>query len=128
MGIFNKLSQAFDNRIETSDHHADQMLRTHYYKTSKSTLFKACLELADKHQDMTVINKSEDRGEISAELKGKRAGLIVLTIIPVMPFHTAADLTLSFDKGFQLPYGKKLVADLYSRLDSQLPLSQKRMD
>ncbi len=125
MGIFSKLSKAFDQRIETSDNHSESLLRTHYYKTSKNPLFKVCFELAEGHPALKVMNHSEERGEITAELTDKKGGLIVITVIPVQPFHTAVDLTISFDKGFQLAYGKKLVSEIYEQLDSRIPVSQK---
>lgn len=125
MGLFSKISQALDSRVETNDEHMDDELCTRYYKASKEAVFKACKSVIQSYQDLSVLSESAERGEISVQLGGKKGGLMVVTIVTVRAFHTAVDLTVSFDKGFQMSSGKKLVLDFYQKLSDDLPASHK---
>lgn len=125
MGLFTKLTQALDSRVETNDHHTDEDLHTRYYKASKDTVFKVCHTLIQSYSDLTIISESPERGELSVQLNGKKGGLMIITVIMVRAFHTAVDITVTFDKGFQMSAGKKLINEVYEKLSDQLPASQK---
>lgn len=114
MGLFSKL---FETRVETRDDHPDQRLRTRYYKTTKSKLFQACQDWITKENALTLIGQSEERGELAANVKGKRKGLLVLTIVSTNPFKTALDLSFSVDSGLNAGYGQALSNRLFTQID-----------
>ncbi|TCP32104.1 hypothetical protein EV207_10177 [Scopulibacillus darangshiensis] len=124
MTLLSKISRLFDNHSETADHHDDQRLRTHYYRTTKDKLYKECLQMIEREADMRVVAESHERGEISVQLTGKKNGLLIITIIMVRAFHTAVDFSLSLEKGMNFNYCEKQIEAFYQKLDHVFPVSE----
>lgn len=116
MGMLKRL---FGKHAETRDNHTDEALVTHYYKTTKEKMFQEVNTLINADRDCELINESRERGEIAANLKGKRRGLIVATVISVRPYQTAVDWSISIDKGMNFGYCEEKIKDYYRKLDSE---------
>ncbi len=116
MSFFSRL---IESRVETRDHHEDSRLRTQYFKTNKNRLMEACLNWIKQEPTLTLLDESNDRGEIAAKVKGGRKGLLVLTIVPTRPMQTAVDVSFAVDRGLNMGYGQKLCASLYAKLGKE---------
>jgi hypothetical protein len=119
VGLFAKLAAFMDDRVETSDHHADARLRTHYYKASKDKTM-AALQKIFEEQKFVLLDLSSERGELSATVGARKKDLLVATIIPVGPSRTAVDFTYSVERGWNAGVGQKLISALYRQLDEKL--------
>lgn len=119
MGLFAKLAAFMDDRVETSDHHADARLRTHYYKASKDKTM-AALQKIFEEQKFVLLDLSSERGELSVMVGARKKDLLVATIIPVGPSRTAVDFTYSVERGWNAGVGQKLISALYRQLDEKL--------
>lgn len=113
MGVLQRL---FENHIETKDQHSDPRLRTHYFKATKPKLLEACRQWIEKESFLTLLDQSDERGEIAAQVKGRRKGLLVLTVISTSPFRTAVDVSFTVDRGLNLGFGQALCEKLYTAL------------
>ena len=118
MGMLKRL---FGKHAETRDEHTENALVTHYYKTTKEKMFQEVHALLKADKECELLNESRDRGEIAANLKGKKHGLIVATVISVRPYQTAVDWSISIDKGFNFGYCEEKIKAYYSKLDSGFP-------
>ncbi|WP_050632284.1 hypothetical protein [Bacillus andreraoultii] len=118
----------FQKNCETSDDHFDNQLKSHYYKSSFDKVFTAAQELFEKNPNMKVNSTSKDRGEIAVSMTNSPHAFIVATVIQVRPFQTAVDFMVSSEK-FSIiglyPTLKKVILQLYSELDKQLPKAEK---
>lgn len=118
----------FQKNCETSDDHFDNQLKSHYYKSSFDKVFTAVQELFEKNPNMKVNSTSKDRGEIAVSMTNSPHAFIVATVIQVRPFQTAVDFMVSSEK-FSIiglyPTLKKVILQLYSELDKQLPKAEK---
>lgn len=118
----------FQKNCETSDDHFDNQLKSHYYKSSFDKVFTAVQELFEKNPNMKVHSTSKDRGEIAVSMTNSPHAFIVATVIQVRPFQTAVDFMVSSEK-FSIiglyPTLKKVILQLYSELDEQLPKAEK---
>nr|WP_025027953.1 hypothetical protein [Caldalkalibacillus mannanilyticus] len=116
------LKEFFSNRTETSENHQVKELRTRYYKTTKTQAMKVVKEMLEQEPRITLLDVSEDRGEINAEfIKPKRAYLVV-NIITVFPYRTAIDFAIITKTSLPMDFGysKKETLALYERLDKHL--------
>jgi len=68
---------------------------------------------------------SEERGEISAEVKKTRKAFVVATVVSIRPFDTAVDFNVSTETFLPTDFGysRGLVSTLYSELDGKLQKS-----
>ena len=111
----------FSGNIETSDHHNDALLRTHYYKATKEKILGELETLINKEPSLSMIEVSKERGEAAANVTKGKKGLLVITVIGVGPFKTAVDITFSVDRGFVGGFGRRLVQKVYAQLEGYFP-------
>ena len=119
MSFFSKLVRYFDSHVETSDHHVDERLQTHYYKATKDKAMKAVEEIINNDPSLSLIEVSKERGEVAANIVKGKKGLLVITIINVGPYKISVDVACSSDKGFLGGFGIRQVLQFYSGLNSQ---------
>ncbi|WP_077619035.1 cytosolic protein [Bacillus sinesaloumensis] len=119
------LQTFFSNHSETRDKHSDELLRSHYYKTSNKKAIEAVKKVINNLDGYHINSVSEERGELSISLKKGRKAFIVATIISVRPFETAIDFAVTTET-MLLPidfgYSRKVITKLYQHLDKELPL------
>jgi hypothetical protein len=127
MGIVQAVKSLFSNHVETSDHHSDPTLKTHYYKTTAGNAFKQVHEMLKHMQGIEILAAYEERGEISLNVVKGRKAFVVITIINVRPLETAIDFSATTEsKVVPVDFGfsKELVRTLYKSFDQKLiPLS-----
>ncbi|WP_339316910.1 cytosolic protein [Oceanobacillus sp. FSL W7-1304] len=124
MSIGNTLKKYFSNHAETAEAHFDPALRTHYYKTTKEKALAILENYFSNHGTYEVNAISQEHGEISVNrTKGKKV-FIVATVIMVRPFHTAIDFSVTTESimPFDLGYSTKVIAQLYEKVNTELPL------
>lgn len=116
--------QRFFRECETSDHHFDEELKSHYYKASFDKVYRAVVDLFKQNPDMEIVSESEERGEIGVRMTTSLQAFIVATVIQVRPFETAVDFKVSSEKisltGLY-PKLKKVILSFYNKLDKDLP-------
>lgn len=110
----------YKKQIETSDHHRDDDLKTHYYKTNFNQMFKTIEELFQKDADCRVTTVSKEHGEIAVEISKPFPCFLVATVISPRPLETSVDFTLSTDR-FSLignyPVLKRRIVVYYGHLN-----------
>ncbi len=123
MGVLDNIKSVFSTQCETGDHHPDESLRSHYYKTTAPNGFKAVKELMEKLEGFEIVAAYEDRGEISVNIKKGRKAFMVVTIISLRPFETAIDFSVTTDTKI-LPmdfgYSKAMIKSMYEQLNKKL--------
>ncbi|WP_246941090.1 cytosolic protein [Bacillus pinisoli] len=117
---FQTVKQYFSKYCETSDHHVDPFLKTHYYKTSKANAMKAIEEVITELPGHTVTSISHDRGELSLQITSPQKAFVVISVISVRPIETAIDFSVSYEGLFNLGYSRNVVIRLYQNLDQKL--------
>lgn len=119
MGFFD----AFTNRTETREKHKLKELRTRYYKIMKPQAIRVLSDLLDADQRIELLDVSEERGEIIAQIKKPRRAFMVASVITVHPYRTAIDFTITTETmilPIDFGYSKKQVLQLYQKLDRQM--------
>ncbi|THE14723.1 cytosolic protein [Bacillus timonensis] len=115
----------FSNHSETRDKHSDELLRSHYYKTSNKKAIEAVKKVIQNLDGYHLNSVSEERGEMSISIKKGRKAFVVATIVSVRPFETAIDFAVTTET-LLLPidfgYSRKVIMNLYQHLDKELPL------
>ena len=123
------LQTFFSNHSETRDKHSDEQLRSHYYKTTNKKAIDAVKKVINHLDGYHINSVSEERGEISISIKKGRKAFVVATVVSVRPFETAIDFAVTTET-LLLPidfgYSKKVIINLYQRLDKELPLIGKK--
>ncbi|MGN7297618.1 cytosolic protein [Ferdinandcohnia sp. SAFN-114] len=123
------LQTFFSNHSETRDKHSDEQLRSHYYKTTNKKAIDAVKKVINDLDGYHINSVSEERGEISISIKKGRKAFVVATVVSVRPFETAIDFAVTTET-LLLPidfgYSKKVIMNLYQRLDKELPLIGKK--
>ncbi|KGX93396.1 hypothetical protein N781_10090 [Pontibacillus halophilus JSM 076056 = DSM 19796] len=111
------------NHAETSEQHWDSRLQTHYFKAMQAQAFNKVDELLSKHSSYTIVAKSEEHGEISVSVKGKRKAFVVVSVIMVQPLRSAVDFSVTTEGAmpFDFGYSTKLIETLYEQLKRELP-------
>jgi hypothetical protein len=76
-------------------------------------------EILNQSNQFQLLNVSTERGEISANIKRPRKGLLVFTVVSVRPYRTAVDISVSFDTILGVDFGRshKLIQSLYKELE-----------
>ncbi|RSK28118.1 cytosolic protein [Bacillus sp. HMF5848] len=122
MSLLGKLRGFFSTHSETKENHSNELLQTHYYKSSQDKTFTAVQELLNNMDGIEVTSVSKERGEISANvIKGKKA-FIVATVISVRPFETAVDFSIATETAlpFDFGYSQKWILKIYDAIGKQL--------
>ncbi len=121
--------QRFFRECETSDHHFDEQLKSHYYKASFDKVYQAVFNMFKRNPQIEIVSESKERGEIGLYMNNHLKPFIVATVIQVRPFETAVDFKVSTEK-FSLfglyPKLRKLIIEFYRELDKEFPQVQKR--
>ncbi|WP_010678380.1 hypothetical protein [Bacillus timonensis] len=118
------LQTFFSNHSETRDKHSDEHLRSHYYKTTNKKAVEALTKVINKLDGYHINSVSEERGEMSISIKKGRKAFVVATIISVRPFETAIDFAVTTETlliPIDFGYSRKVIMNLYSHLDKELP-------
>ncbi|KUP05565.1 hypothetical protein Q75_11400 [Bacillus coahuilensis p1.1.43] len=118
---FRDMFRRFQQECETSDHHKENTLQTHYYKASVDHVFQS-VESLIKANGYTIQTVSKEHGEIMA---GKGKVFLVSTILVLRPFEVAVDFKLTTDKGSLTGAYPKLrgeIEEFYKMLDKDLTL------
>ncbi|MEH7379700.1 cytosolic protein [Bacillus sp. JJ1533] len=119
------LQTFFTNHSETRDKHSDELLRSHYYKTTNKKAIEAVKKVINNLDGYHLNSVSEERGEMSISVKKGRKAFVVATIVSVRPFETAIDFAVTTET-LLLPidfgYSRKVITNLYKHLDKELPL------
>ncbi|HEX7066140.1 MAG TPA: hypothetical protein VF199_13815 [Bacillales bacterium] len=116
MPIKSKVTQVFSGHVETREHHEDESLRTHYYKTTKDRLMKELVRILNNGSRYEIVAESEERGEITVNVQGRKLFYAVVTVIMVRPFRTAVDISVTAKRGMDFGFGGKIIEAIYSEL------------
>ncbi|ESU30825.1 hypothetical protein G3A_19915 [Bacillus sp. 17376] len=124
MSFLKSISGRYEKFSGTSENNRDEQLKTRYYKTNFNQMFQTVEDLLRADPSLKITSVSKERGEISAELKGKLPAFLTATVITTKPFETAVDLHISTEK-FSLaginPTLKQELLKIYEKLDSTHP-------
>ncbi|MEC1262826.1 cytosolic protein [Bacillus swezeyi] len=122
MSIFQKIQGFISTHAETSDRHPLDELKSRYYKATAKQALEAVLEVLEGFDGCTVISVSEERGEISAEIKKTRKAFLVATVVSIGPFDTAVDFNVSTETFLPTDFGcsRSMVSTVYRELDRKL--------
>lgn len=110
----------FKKEAETSDHHRDEQLKTHYYKGTVNQIFETVEQIIQNDADCHITTISKERGEIAVEIKKPIACFMVATIVSAKPLETAVDFTISTEKTSILgayPVLKSRIISFYDRIN-----------
>ena len=107
----------FSNDFESSEHHYINTLKSHYYRCHKDQAIQGLKRVLGDVK-ATVKYEDKDRGEIIFENKNYEA---TATIVSPTYSETSIDFKITTYSFLPLGKGKKLIEDLYKRLDSALP-------
>ncbi|MEH7223001.1 cytosolic protein [Bacillus sp. JJ1566] len=119
------LQTFFSNHSETRDKHPDELLRSHYYKTTNKKAIEAVKKIINNIDGYHINSVSEERGEMSISIKKGRKAFVVATIVSVRPFETAIDFAVTTETllvPIDFGYSRKVITNLYQHLDKELPL------
>ncbi|MFG6116485.1 cytosolic protein [Halobacillus sp. MO56] len=122
------VSKYFTSHSETREHHQDEALQTHYFKTTKDKALQAVKEIFDS-EAFTILSTSEEHGEISVNYKGKKKAFIVASIVMVKPFRTAVDFSVTTESGGPVDFGfsRNLIIQLNEKLKKRLTYIESSM-
>ncbi|MBU8684657.1 cytosolic protein [Bacillus haynesii] len=125
MSLFQNIQRFFSTHAETSDRHPSDELKSRYYKAASKEALNAVKEVLEGLDGCKVTSVSEERGEISAEVKKTRKAFVVATVVSIRPFDTAVDFNVSTETFLPTDFGysRGLVSTLYSELDGKLQKS-----
>lgn len=120
MSLKQTVTKFLSNHAETSDHHWNTSLQTHYYKTSKEKALNKLEELYTKSKVYSMQSISEEHGEISVYYKKT---FIIATVISVRPYKTAIDFSVTTETVLPFDFGNssKVIERLYDELNNELP-------
>ncbi|UII55139.1 hypothetical protein LS684_15965 [Cytobacillus spongiae] len=123
MSFFQALRGRYENHCETFEDHSDNELKTRYYQVGFSDAFQIIAEILHQDSRATLLDVSEDRGEIAVELRSELKLMLSITVITVRELETAIDFAASTDHvkiSGSYPILKKEITQMYSKLDKEL--------
>ncbi|AZB43889.1 cytosolic protein [Bacillus sp. FJAT-42376] len=122
MSLLKRVQAFFSAHSETSENHQNPDMRSRYYKTTAKKAIEAVQAAASSRGGCQVTSVSEERGEISVQVKKPKSALLVATVISVRPFETAIDFSVSSDTALPTDFGysRKVISEFYNKLDSEL--------
>ncbi|GGB48538.1 cytosolic protein [Fictibacillus barbaricus] len=117
--MFRKLKNLMENHAETSEHHVDERLRTHYFKANRAEVMKVIRQMLDENDHFKGLGFSEERGEVTFEVKQT---FVVISVVTVRVNRTAVDLNVSTESVLPLHFGsnQKLIVSIYDNLKRRL--------
>ncbi|WP_419881890.1 cytosolic protein [Peribacillus sp. B-H-3] len=124
MALFQSIFKRYHQQCETSDHHRDELLRTHYYKANAETALRAAEEIFANKQQFEIKSVSKEHGEVFAVTRKAPRISIIATVVTIKPFETAVDFTVSTEKRSLTgvyPLLCRVAAGSYEQLDKKLP-------
>lgn len=116
LGLFTR----FKKEIETSDHQADDVLKTHYYKATFNQVFDSVEKMFRDDADCRISTVSKERGELAIEVSKPFSCFLVATVVSVRPMETAVDFAISSEKFSLLgiyPDLKKRINSYFNKLN-----------
>lgn len=121
--MLQKIQSIFSTQQETREHHHDPLLRSRYYKANKKNAMVAIQEVLNQLDGFDIASVSEERGEMSVNIKRKKRAFMVVSVVTVRPFETAIDFTVTTETPLPLDFGfsKAIILHLYQLLDQKLP-------
>ncbi|WP_433743576.1 hypothetical protein [Falsibacillus pallidus] len=128
MSFFGRVLQRFQHQCETSEHHIDPSLETHYYRTSFDKAYEAVGQLFSKDV-YEAVSHSKEHGEWGFMKKGSQPYFIIASVVTVRPFETAVDFKLTYEKTKvtgPYPSMKNEIISYYRELDKMLPYLGKK--
>jgi hypothetical protein len=120
MSLFQSTKQFFSKHCETHEKHEDPLLRTHYYKTTKSNALTVIQETLTKLNGYKIMSVSKEHGEMSVQIPSPKSAFIVISVIPVRPLETAIDFSVSYEGVINLGNSRDIAIKLYSIFDQKL--------
>ncbi|MCD5323818.1 MULTISPECIES: cytosolic protein [Pontibacillus] len=129
MNIKQWFSTYFTNHAETSEEHWNEMIRTHYFKTTKDKAFPLLEDYYRNSNKYKVMSSSKEHGEMSLQtVKGKKA-FIVVSVVMVQPLRTAVDFSVTTESTlpFDFGYSHKLIREQQEEMKKLLPFLETSM-
>jgi hypothetical protein len=119
----------FSNHQETQDKHWDQMLQTRYYKITKDQGIDFLEKMVRNAPEYKMNAISKEHGEMSFYITKGKKSFIVATVIMVRPFQTAIDFSATSEGmlPFDFGYSRKVISQLYDRLNKEFNLVDERV-
>jgi nitrate reductase NapAB chaperone NapD len=114
------LKQYLSNHCETTDKHEDELLRTHYYKTTSAKALKIISDTLQNIPGFHITSISEDHGEMSVNITSPKKGFLVVSVVSVRPLETAIDFSVTYEGFLGFGLCKKVILKLYNLLDQQI--------
>ncbi|GGK11575.1 hypothetical protein GCM10010965_00600 [Caldalkalibacillus thermarum] len=111
----------FSNRVETSDTHPNENLKTRYYKTTQQQAMRFLKDLIEQDSRLRLLSYSEEHAEITAEYIKPKKAFMVISVIMVFPYRTAVDFTISTQTLWPTDWGfsRNQVQYFYRKLDGR---------
>jgi acetyl-CoA carboxylase carboxyltransferase component len=121
--MFRKLQNLMENHAETSEQHVDERLKTHYFKANKNEVLRVLKHILDEDTNFRELGFSEERGEVTFEVRQPKTAFVVVTVITVKANKTAVDMTVSTESSLPFNFGNnhRLITSIYEDLKRRLP-------
>ena len=120
MSLLKSVKQYFSKYCETQENHSDELLRTHYYKTTKSNAMSVIQTVISRLPGYKITSVSTDHGEMSVQLTAPKKAFIIITVVSVRPLETAVDFTITYEGIINLGYTRQIAGELYRVLNKEL--------
>jgi acetyl-CoA carboxylase carboxyltransferase component len=120
--MFRKLQNLMENHAETSEQHVDERLRTHYFKANKPEVMKVIKQILDEDMNFHELGFSEERGEVTFEVRQPKSAFVVISVVTVKANRTAVDLNVSTESALPFNFGnnQRLIVNIYEILKEKL--------
>lgn len=121
--MFRKLQNLMENHAETSEQHVDERLKTHYFKANKNEVLRVLKHILDEDTNFRELGISEERGEVTFEVRQPKNAFVVVTVITVKGNKTAVDMNVSTESALPFNFGnnQRLITSIYEDLKRRLP-------
>lgn len=77
---------------------------------------KELLQIAGRMDRCEIVAQSQERGELSFNIHGRKLFYVVATVIMVRPFRTAVDFSVTAKRGMDFGFGRKVINTFYEEL------------
>ncbi|MBY6035226.1 cytosolic protein [Fictibacillus nanhaiensis] len=121
--MFRKLQNLMENHAETSELHVDERLRTHYFKVNKAEVLNVIKNILDEDTNFRELGFSEERGEVTFEVRQPKNAFVVMSVVTVKAYNTAVDINVTTESALPFNFGnnQRLISSLYEDLKQRLP-------
>ncbi|MDM5315609.1 cytosolic protein [Fictibacillus sp. b24] len=120
--MFRKLQNLMESHAETSEQHVDERLKTHYFKANKHEVMRVIKQILDEDTNFQELGFSEERGEVTFEVRQPKNAFVVVSVVTVKPNRTAVDLNVSTESALPFNFGnnQRLITSIYEMLKQKL--------